>query len=356
PAPTAGPDGDELPLLTGVLSTPAKGVPAPAEVTATFGRPGSFLGDDNEEAEGAMPPPVDFDKLTLAGPAMLQPPSAAPEPELLEEVEPEPAAPADPVEPLELVEAEEVVAAPAPPALAASCPSCGAERIPSARFCPHCGCSFTGAPRAAATTPPVRVTGAVPLSSVSPTGDRGAGDVRAAREPSSLVLLAWHASSEAGRADDVDVLLGRATSGEPHLSPALGLVDLPSDAAWVDEPAALAGARAGETVGRAFAYVRRSANTDVDAPEAMLAAAPRKRSLAADWADVAERPIARKEHGTAELAVQRGRDLLLLATPEEEQPAAPAPEPEIAYEPAEPEHAANPAPWAAFAGAPDEKK
>ncbi|MCC7070773.1 MAG: hypothetical protein IT383_05590 [Deltaproteobacteria bacterium] len=372
PAPPAPPpvhalsttaDSAELPVITGVATAPAHGGRAPEEITATFGRHGSFLGEDSAEADGTMPPPLDLDKLTLAGPALLQPPSApapapmpvlaapaalaAPEPELLMDVE---------VEPLELVEAEEADASPQPLvtavpstlAAAPACPSCGAERIPAARFCPHCGCSFTGAPRAAATRslpsfPAATTDQGGASASARPLGARARG--HDAAHPSTA--LAWSATSLAGRCDEVDVL--DSPTMPPLSLPALfarSSVDGPSDAALADDPSVLVTL----ALQRAFALGgARSAAARVDDPEVLQRGVSRKRSLAADWADVAERPMLRKEHGSPELAVQRGRDLLLVTEPAE-APAAATPEPEIAYEPAPPASADDPAPWAAFAG------
>lgn len=373
---TSATDSGELPVITGVTTTPPKGVRAPEEITATFGRPGSFLGNDSAEADGTMPPPVDFDQLTLAGPALLQPPIASPavveaaaapaghlaaaptpEPELLMEVE---------VEPLELVDAEELEPAPEPVALAApapaaapssaSCPSCGAERIAGARFCPHCGCSFTGVPRATASRSLPSFPAVTPALVVADAPPLGAPPRARDQATSSTSPGAWVPSSLAGHCDDVDlVATGSSTARTLPVLFAPAAVDVPSDAALVDEPTFLA-ARA---LRRALAASgARSGFARIDEPAALAAGVPRARSLAADWADVAERPMARKEHGSAELAVQRGRDLLLVTEPAEE-PAAPAPEPELAYEPAPPASAGDPAPWAAFANTSprnDEKK
>ena len=143
-----------------------------------------------------------------------------------------------------------------------------------------------------------------------------------------------------------------------------------ADAALVDDPAMLAGGKPHAIIlPRAILHHAAGAFARTDDPNVLAPptlelppvpaspAAGKGANLSRDWADVAERPIPRKDDRANVDLVPRSREIFL--PPEELPPAPPPPEPVVAYVPAPPAPAAVVAPWAAIptaAPAPPPKK
>jgi hypothetical protein len=252
------------------------------------------------------------------------------------------------------------------------CPDCGADKVAGAKFCGVCGCSFTGQTRAKGAPPSTPPIPAVPAAAPAEAKPNGRETPMSFEELYEIEGMRWPPfrprTTGASAVDDPAVL---QSPGDPHADPGVGLqtthpVGDALGAALVDEPATLAGTpdqRPGHLVGALFDVVS-SPMASVDDVAVILAAAPtlelregnghKNGSLAAAWADAAERPIPRKDaEDRNEKDMPASRAMFIPKEPPPEPPPVSAPEPSISYQPAvaQPPPAA-PAPWAAFASAP----
>ena len=278
----------------------------------------------------------------------------------------------------------------APALVAAPCPRCSNLRVDAARFCPFCGLSFidTVSTAAAAAAVEVEVDAAGLGSDAAPANPLPAHDIDIALAPAEAVELDLDLDLEPVEAPAVDIDIGLRP-----IEPTEPAIDLEIDIDAIDEPAvveppAIASALVDHTPSSLAAphadVLGADAAVEIDigltpVDELLLdqpplefqavaagpavdldigleaidpgpvvgAAVSGPGALALEWADAAEQMIPRKETDRRNDAwVPPSREIVV--TP---PPAAPVPEPVVAYTPAAPAGPAPllAAPWAAFA-------
>lgn len=146
------------------------------------------------------------------------------------------------------------------------CPDCGATRLPESKFCPHCGCSFTGQVRAKGAPPSVPPVTRPMMPAVRTPLSTGPVDIEVLEGIERAVVLPLPRrprTAVAANADEPDILRG----GEAPLG--LGVTSLPismlSGAARPDEPDFIAGLSPRHApVGAMYLHVVTSGMAQVD--------------------------------------------------------------------------------------------
>ena len=224
------------------------------------------------------------------------------------------------------------IAAP-PPLDEAACPRCANARVVAARFCPFCGLSFVGVPLA---------SGVVPVQSEF----SGHADLDIdINEPSGPVVRFGNVAPAEHPLDAVGFAPMEVSTELPREATAVTPVD---DKTFAAPPLELSADEIGlAAVVEPLEAVEITDVLFLDTITDDQAQADAAASLAAHWADAAEKQIPRKESDRRnDLGwVPPSRELVVtLEVP------PPAPEPVVAYTPAAPPVVTGPAaPWALFA-------